>query len=106
MTWPPEGLPDIGDLGPVVCAVHRRFVPCRGNNITACSYTSDDDIVAYVRAWQAGPPPGWVEFGTHADTGPDAPCAYGGRLTLSDELHRDGLPLWERHEGCTAVRQR
>ncbi|MGZ4517272.1 MAG: hypothetical protein ACXVXN_05020 [Mycobacteriaceae bacterium] len=43
----------------------------------------------------APPLEGWLDFGAHAalDSVP--------RLTFSDEHGDDGMPLWERHDGCT-----
>lgn len=44
--------------------------------------------------WSA-PPSGWVTFGTHAG------LAEVPALRWSLELGDDGLPLFERHDGCT-----
>jgi hypothetical protein len=41
------------------------------------------------------PPEGWRDFGFHA------PLDNVPPLTWSDATGEDGLPLWERHDGCT-----
>lgn len=43
------------------------------------------------------PPPDWIDFGTHAD--PEA-CEHRGALEWSFFVGEDGLPRWERHDGC------
>lgn len=36
------------------------------------------------------PPPGWFDFGSHAD-------GFDGPLEFSEETDDGGMPLWERH---------
>lgn len=69
-----------------------------GDDAVSCAEGHEGRTVWHRREYHE-PPDGWVAMGTHA--GADY-CAYTGPLEFSEAHEEDGLPRWERHDGCTA----